>query len=220
MTYVKICGLTNLPDALAAAESGADYLGFILYEKSPRFVQFELLPGIFAGLPSDVQRVGVFVDEQPDTVERLRRESPLSLVQLHGHEPPATLNQVQNSYKAVRPQTILELNQAIADYAKPIAKPTIGLQPDLLIDTYHPALMGGTGAQISREIALEAQKSGRRIMLAGGLTPDNIADMIRAIRPFAVDVSSGVEASPGKKDHGKLRAFIQAVREADRVLNP
>lgn len=219
MTYIKICGLTNLTDALAAHEAGADYLGFICFSESQRAITAEGIQQITEQLPADVQSVGVFVNEPLHTIYDVRKRSRLKLVQLHGKESPLTVRAVGRAYKAIRPATVEELQTLMKVYGSDW---TINVHPDgvpdLLIDTYHPTLHGGTGQQVNHDLALAAQKYGRRLMLAGGLQPDNVAEIVKAIRPWAVDVSSGIEATPGKKDHGKLKAFIQAVREADHAL--
>ncbi len=220
MTYIKICGLTNIADALAAYEAGADYLGFIFFSESPRAVTAQDIEQIAAQLPADVQSVGVFVNEQVETIYDVRKRGNLKLIQLHGKESTLTVRAVGGSYKAIRPANVEELHTLMNVYgsAQTDSAQPDGV-PDLLIDTYHPALHGGTGQQVSRNLALAAQEYGRQLMLAGGLQPDNVAEIVKAVRPWAIDVSSGVEAAPGKKDHGKLKAFIQAVREADHALH-
>lgn len=218
MTYVKICGLTNLEDALVAAEAGADFLGFIFYVQSPRAVTPEQVKQITAGLPPYVQTVGVFINESIERITQIRQQTALAYIQLHGDEPPEMVRAIRGAYKAIRPANADQVRDIAAAYTG-VEGLTVRLDsPELLIDTYHPELKGGTGQQMSRDIALQAQKHTRRLMLAGGLTPENVAEVVREVRPWAVDVSSGVEAVPGKKDHGKVRAFIQAVRETDRLL--
>jgi len=214
MTYVKICGLTSLDDALFASESGADYLGFIFYAKSARAMTAETVAPIVKQLPRSQKTVGVFVDEHAVTIRVIRHQVKLTLVQLHGDEPIAMLSQVGDCYKAIRPVDAEEGLMLMESYTQLQAADLKPNLPDILIDAYHPTLYGGTGQRLDRELALTLNQQDRRVILAGGLTPDNVGDVIRAVRPFAVDVSSGVEFAPGKKDHGKVRAFIQAVREA------
>jgi phosphoribosylanthranilate isomerase len=208
---VKICGLTNLDDALLALEAGADLLGFVLYPKSPRGVSLGAVAEIVQALrcaPAFQQRrpalVGVFVNVPPAEVARALDEAGLDLAQLSGHEPPDDLRALGGrAYKAVR-------SQAEAD-ALPVvdALPAHPHRPDLLLDAAHPTLYGGSGQPA--DLALAARLAQRyRLLLAGGLTPDNVAAAIRAVRPWGVDVASGVEAAPGKKDPAKVRAFIQA----------
>ncbi len=218
MTYIKICGLTNRDDALVAAEAGADYLGFIFYEKSPRAVTQDDVKAISDALPPGVQTVGVFINESAERIASIRQQTRLTFIQLHGDESPEMVRSIRGAYKAIRPESVEQVKGITAAYTGVDGLTARLDSPELLIDTYHPELKGGTGQQMSRAIALEAQKYTRRLMLAGGLTPDTVAEVIRAVQPWAVDVSSGVEATPGKKDHGKVRAFIQAVRETDRAV--
>lgn len=201
---IKICGITNLADGQAAIEAGADALGFVFYEKSPRSVTMEAAAEIIRQLPPLIMRVGVFVNASPDFVVRAARECDLTLLQFHGEEPPEYCRQFGlMSMKALRVRDESSL-QTLLDYATDA----------WLLDAYSPDSIGGTGHTFNWELATQAQRWGRPIFLAGGLTPENVAEGIRRVRPFGVDVSSGVEASPGKKDHAKVRAFIQAVRGA------
>jgi phosphoribosylanthranilate isomerase len=199
---VKICGLTNLPDALAAAEAGADALGFVFCDKSPRSVSLETASGIIRQLPPSVVKVGVFANATEEFVRRAIAECGLSLLQFHGDESPAYCLQFHlMSMKAFRIRDAASL-QALTDY------PTDAW----LLDSYAPDKLGGTGEKFNWDLAVEAQKLGRPIFLAGGLTPENVADAVRRVQPYAVDVSSGVEASPGTKDQAKVRGFIQAAK--------
>ena len=202
---VKICGITNLPDGMAAAEEGADALGFVFYEGSPRFVRIEAAAEIIRQLPALVVKVGLFVNAPEDLVVRAASECGLNLLQFHGDEPPDYCLQFGlMSMKAFRIRDMESL-KLLADY------PTDAW----LLDAYAPEQVGGTGKTFNWELAAEAQTWGRPIFLAGGLKSENVAEAIRQVRPYAVDVSSGVEAAPGKKDHAKLRAFIQAAKRAD-----
>ncbi len=213
MTVVKICGLTNLDDAQCAVEAGADLLGFILYPKSPRFIPPARIAPITTALrdlaPTMVT-VGVFVNETPDNIVRALDEAGLDLAQLSGDEPPDDLRALQGrGYKAVREAT------GAQSYLSPIQTPNAKLQnqPDLLLDANHPTLYGGSGMRADESLAAAlSQKC--RLLLAGGLTPDNVANAIRMARPWGVDVSSGIESAPGRKDHAKVRAFIAAAKEA------
>src|SRR6267142_4514426 len=187
---VKICGLTNLPDALAAAQAGADALGFVFCDQSPRRVSLETAAGIIRELPPSVVKVGVFVNASEDFVRRAIAECGLNLLQFHGDESPAFCLQFHlMSMKAFRIRDAASL-QALTDYRTDA----------WLLDSYAPDKLGGTGEKFNWDLAVEAQKLGRPIFLAGGLTPDNVADAVRQVHPYAVDVSSGVEASPGTKD--------------------
>ncbi len=212
---VKICGITNLEDAQAAVEAGADLLGFIFYPKSPRYVELETVIAIIDRLNTqyatrNTQYVGVFVDEPVNRVREILDKCRLDLAQLHGSEPPAEVRMLQpRAYKAIRPKQRGDAEAAVATYAS-----VMDISPDrpaFLIDSYHPWYFGGTG-ETTDWIAAKVLAWRFPILLAGGLTPENVADAIRLVEPWGVDVSSGVEAEPGKKDHDKVRAFIEAAR--------
>ena len=203
-TKVKICGITNLADAQAAAKAGADVLGFNFYEKSPRHVSVNTAAEISRELPPIVMRAGVFVNPSEELVLRAIGDCGLSLLQFHGDEPPEFCTQFGlMSMKAFRIRDAKSLKQ-LPEF-----------QTDAwLLDAFSPEARGGTGEKFNWNLAIEAQKFGKPIFLAGGLTPENVAEAVRKVEPFGVDVSSGVELSPGKKDHAKIRAFIAAVRKA------
>jgi phosphoribosylanthranilate isomerase len=202
---VKICGITNLPDAKAAVAAGADVLGFVFYEHSPRFISWEAAAAITRELPPFVIRAGVFVDAPEDAVVRAIRECGLNLLQFHGQETPDYCLQFGiMSMKAFRVRDAASL-QAVREY------PTDAW----LLDAYTPGKLGGTGEVFNWDLAREAQAWGRPIFLAGGLTPDNVAEAIRQAGPYAVDVSSGVEAAPGKKDAGRVKAFVEAAKRVE-----
>jgi phosphoribosylanthranilate isomerase len=201
---VKICGLTNLPDALGASEAGADALGFVFYEASPRYVSIESAAIITRELPPAIVKVGVFVNAPEEIVGRAVSECGLNLLQFHGDESPEYCLQFGlMSMKAFRVSDAASLER-LPDY------PTDAW----LLDAFSPNQLGGTGEKFNWDLALGAQKLGRPIFLAGGLTPENVGEAIRRARPYAVDVSSGVEAAPGKKDLNKVRAFIRAAKAA------
>ncbi|MGO8676069.1 MAG: phosphoribosylanthranilate isomerase [Limisphaerales bacterium] len=205
---VKICGITSLADGLAAAQAGADALGFVFYEPSPRYISPEAASVIIRQLPPDLVKVGVFVDAPRDLVFSAMSQCGLSLLQFHGDEPPDYCLQFGlMSMKAFRMRDAESLER-LADY------PTDAW----LLDACAPDKPGGTGQTFNWDLALEAGKFGRPVFLAGGLTPENVADAVRRARPYAVDVSTGVEAAPGRKDPAKVRAFIQAAKaqEMDR----
>jgi phosphoribosylanthranilate isomerase len=202
---VKICGITNAADARAAVEAGADMLGFVFYEPSPRFVTVPAAADIARELPPYIIKVGVFVNAPEELVFGALTQCGLNLLQFHGNESPDyCLKFGLMSMKAFRIRNADSLS-ALADY------PTDAW----LLDTDAPDKPGGTGTTFNWDLAAEAQKFGRPIFLAGGLTPGNVAEAVRRVRPFALDVSSGVETSPGKKDHEKVRAFIKAAKDAD-----
>lgn len=202
---VKICGITNEADAQVAVEAGADALGFILYRKSPRFVDAPVVKRIVAGLPPFVSAVGVFVNEEASVVRRTMDECGLTLAQLHGDESATYCHDLgRPAMKALRLKdrgTFL----ALAEF-----QGRAGIRA-FVIDAFSEQAYGGTGLTVDWSLAAEAARSAR-VLLAGGLTPDNVGDAVRQVRPYGVDVSSGVELRPGHKDHDKVRAFIQAAR--------
>jgi phosphoribosylanthranilate isomerase len=204
-TRVKICGITNLADAQAAVAASADALGFNFYEESPRHISMKTAADISKQLPPFILRVGVFVNAPEELVTRAIGECNLSLLQFHGDELPEFCAQFGlMSMKAFRIRD--------AESLKELPK----YQTEAyLLDAFSPEARGGTGKKLNWDLAIEAQKFGKPIFLAGGLTPENVAEAVRKVRPFGVDVSSGVESSSGKKDHAKIRAFIAVVRKAD-----
>jgi phosphoribosylanthranilate isomerase len=204
-TVVKICGITNAEDALAAAGSGADALGLMFYEGSPRHITSKAAAEIARQLPPFVIKVGVFVNAPEDAVLRAIGDCGLNIVQFHGDETPEYCAQFPvMAIKAFRIRDASSL-KALEDY-----------QTDaFLLDAHTSGKLGGTGATFNWDLAVEAQKLGRPIFLAGGLTPENVAEAVRRVQPYAVDVSSGVETSPGKKDHQKVAAFIKAAKGAN-----
>ena len=203
-TRVKICGITNLIDAQVAIEAGADALGFVFYEKSPRFVPMKIAAEISRALPPFIIRAGVFVNPTRELVSKAVAGCSLNLLQFHGDEPPEFCAHFDlMSMKAFHIRDAGSL------------KGLLKYKTDAwLLDAYSSDTLGGTGEIFNWDLAVEAQRSGRPIFLAGGLTPGNVAEAIQKVRPFGVDVSSGVESSPGKKDHAKVRAFIHAAKTA------
>jgi phosphoribosylanthranilate isomerase len=206
-TRVKICGITNVADAQAAAEAGADMIGLMFYDKSPRHITLATAVEISRALSPFVLRVGVFVNPAEAQVTRAISECNLSLLQFHGDETSEFCTQFGlMSLKALRVRD--------AESLKQLEK----FQTDaFLLDAHSQGGLGGTGEKFNWELAVEVQKFGKPIFLAGGLTPENVGDAVKKVRPFAVDVSSGVESAPGKKDVGKMRAFIEAVRRAEET---
>ena len=205
-TRVKICGITNLADAQAAVEAGADALGFIFYQKSPRCMTLPATAKISKRLPPFVLRVGVFVNAAEELITRAIGECGLGLLQFHGDETPEfCLRFGLMSMKAFRIRD--------AESLKELPKyPTEAW----LLDAYSAENLGGTGEKFNWDLAVEAQKFGKPVFLAGGLTPENVAAAVRQVQPFGVDVSSGVESAPGKKDPQKVREFIANVRQAEQ----
>lgn len=202
---VKVCGITNAEDASAAVAAGADALGFIFYEKSPRYVVPAVAAAIIAELPPLVTPVGVFVNEGLATVRSIMDTCGLALAQLHGDENVSYCRDLSRpTMKGLRLKdrgTLL----ALAEYRGR------GAVRGFVLDAFSENAYGGTGQTTDWGLAADVAKT-TPILLAGGLTPDNVAEAIRTVHPYAVDVSSGVESAPGKKDHAKIRAFIDAVR--------
>jgi phosphoribosylanthranilate isomerase len=201
---VKICGLTTVNDAQAAVQAGADAVGLMFYAGSPRHVSMEAAQEIARSLPSSVIRVGVFVDPDPSDVFAAVQLCGLNLLQFHGAEASEFCQQfgvmTMKAFRMRNAESLVDLASFSADA--------------FLLDSHVPDKLGGTGETFNWDLAVEAKKFGRPIFLAGGLTPENVADAIRAVQPFGVDVSSGVEISPGRKDPEKIRAFIAAARGA------
>lgn len=205
---VKICGITNMADADAAVQAGADLLGFVFYEKSPRHVSMETAAEICRAVPAEVQRVGLFVNAEPDFVIEASQRCQLQLLQFHGEESPEYCRQFRaKTMKAFRvkgPETLMQMEPYQTDF--------------WLLDAFVPGKPGGTGQTFDWQLAAQAVGADRPVFLAGGLTPDNVADAVRTVRPYGVDVSGGVEAKPGRKDHDKVRAFIQSARQAAKSM--
>lgn len=201
---VKICGITSVADGVTAAEAGADMIGLMFYERSPRNISTATAAEISRALSPFIVKVGVFVNPTEDAVMRAIGECGVTLLQFHGEETPAFCAQFGvMSMKAFRVRNADSL-LALPDY------PTDAY----LLDAYSPDAHGGTGAKFNWELAIAAKQHGKPIFLAGGLTPENIREAVQQVQPFGVDVSSGVESAPGKKDPAKVHAFIKAVRES------
>ncbi|HEX8149273.1 MAG TPA: phosphoribosylanthranilate isomerase [Pyrinomonadaceae bacterium] len=203
MTHVKVCGITNLEDALAALEAGADMLGFNFYARSPRYVSPPEALRIVERLPAGVSCVGVFVNESaPAEVERIAREAGLGAVQLHGDEPPEYCRSLGGltTIKALRVGADFDVESAAAYDTDAV-----------LLDAYVPGARGGTGHTFDWALATLTRERVPRLFLAGGLNPDNAAAAVAAVRPYAVDVCSGVETSPGRKSPELMRRFVKAV---------
>jgi phosphoribosylanthranilate isomerase len=207
-TRIKICGITRQEDALAAAEAGADAVGFVFYPPSPRCVTPAAAGTIARALPPFVTAVGVFVDATEDQVHRVLAAVPLGLLQFHGDEPPEFCAHFGQPYiKAVRVRPGADLLQYAARYPDAAA---------LLLDAYRPGVPGGTGETFDWNLIPAQLKC--RIVLSGGLTPVNVGAGIEQVRPWAVDVLSGVEAAPGLKNGQLIRRFAAAVRRTDRQM--
>lgn len=202
MVRVKICGITNFEDASAAVEFGADALGFVFFPGSPRKISAAAAAEIICRLPSFVTTVGVFVDEPQETILSTVAKAGIDVIQLHGDEEPDACRFSRRVIKAIRVKSLQSLDPLLRFKGK---------VSDFLLDTYAPNSLGGTGQIFNWDIAVEAKKYGR-ILLAGGLTPDNVADAVKRVQPHGVDVSSGVEQEKGKKDHRKLKDFIERAK--------
>lgn len=200
-TRCKICGITNLDDALLAIDAGADALGFVFYDKSPRYVSPEEAATICAQLPPFVTRVGLFVDHSAELVTEISKRVELDLLQFHGDESPEFCKQFDRPYiKAVRVRAGSDFAEAQARYTESQA---------LLVDTYRAGVPGGTGEAFDWGL-LPAERS-MPLILAGGLNPDNVRRAIATVSPYAVDVSGGVEREKGKKDGQKVLKFLEEV---------
>jgi phosphoribosylanthranilate isomerase len=200
----KICGITRIEDALSAAEAGADAIGLVFYAKSPRAVSVQQARAIIAALPPFVTTVGLFVDADRQELDEILAAVPLDLLQFHGDESPAFCEALQRPYiKALRVKPGDDLVARVAAY---------GQASGVLLDTYVPGIPGGTGEAF--DWSLVPQGLSKPIILAGGLVAENVAAAIRQVRPYAVDVSGGVEARKGIKDAEKIRAFMRVVKTA------
>ncbi len=201
---VKICGITNIDDAMAAVSFGADALGFVFFQGSPRYISPDAAAAIIRKLPSFVMTIGVFVDEKPDQIEMIIASTGVDVIQLHGDEPPEMCAFSRRIIKAIRVKSLASLDPLVHYQDKVSA---------FLLDTFSPDSFGGTGQKFNWDIATYAKQFGR-IILSGGLTPDNIIEAVKQVEPYGVDVSSGVELKKGKKDHLKMRLFIERAKTA------
>jgi phosphoribosylanthranilate isomerase len=227
MTWVKICGMTNLEDALVAVDAGADAVGFVFYEKSPRCVSVETAREIVAKLPENVEKVGVFVDHDSDRMRDTVLNVGLTAVQLHGEASRASV--LQDPRPALECAGVSKLIAMIPgntlsneDSGIMISERVKNQLFAVLVDNQVNGSSGGTGATFdwsaSQEMVLALSVT-VPIILAGGLSESNVGHAMRMFQPFGVDVASGVEARPGKKDPEKVRAFVKAVREIDAKVS-
>ncbi len=208
---VKLCGLTTLVDALGCAEAGADWIGLNFHPASPRYIAPAVAAEIVSALPATCRAVGLFVDRTPDEIAAIADRVGLSIVQLHGSEPVEDLVALSRFFliRAFRlgKESALKAMSAYLEHAE-----TLGRSPDsVLIDGYAAGLAGGTGQSIAADL-LDALPPLPRLILAGGLTPENVAERVGRVRPWMVDVASGVEASPGRKDPARVAAFLRAAK--------
>ncbi|MDH4361791.1 MAG: phosphoribosylanthranilate isomerase [Nitrospirota bacterium] len=202
---IKICGITNQEDAETAVHEGADALGFVFYSQSPRYVEPAVAKRIIESLPPFVLPIGVFVNQDLDTVRGLFDDCGLALAQLHGDESPGFCESLRRPVLRA-----LRLRDRTSFLALAEFKGRMGVR-GFVVDAFSEMVYGGTGHTTDWSLAAEVAKA-VPILLAGGLTSENVQEAIRQVQPYGVDVSSGVEQSPGRKDSAKIRAFIQSVR--------
>jgi len=204
MTLVKICGITNLEDALAAVEAGADALGFNFYKPSPRYITPQNAREIIEQLPASVLTVGVFVNEESDTVRSIANEAALQALQLHGDESPTYCRELAAEYYVIK-------TFAVSESFDP-QTPNEYEVDAIMLDTKHNSLRGGTGRVFDWSVAQRLASTIPKLFLAGGLSPENIENAIKTVRPFAVDACSALEDRAGKKNEERMRVFVNAVR--------
>ena len=205
MIKIKICGITNLDDALFAAECGADALGFNFYKKSLRYIEPQKAAEIIAQLPPFVMPVGVFVNEREDRIREIQHMTCIQSVQFHGDESPEFCQRFEG-------RVIKAFQVKDKESLKVMAHYRVGA---FLLDSYREGMRGGTGVTFDWHLAVVAKTFGK-IILAGGLTPENVAEAVKLVQPYGVDVAGGVERDKGIKDQGKVKKFIAEVRRASR----
>jgi len=204
MTFIKICGITNIDDARAAVAAGADALGFNFYNRSPRYIAPPAAREIVEQLPSSILTVGVFVNEEtPESVKKIASEAGVTAFQLHGDESPAYCRELSDRYviKTLTVSGDFDI-QMVQDY---------GVNA-IMLDTRDNNLRGGTGRVFDWSVAIEVNKVAPKLFLAGGLSPENISEAIELVRPYAVDACSALEDRPGIKNHDRMRAFVELAR--------
>ena len=205
MTLVKICGITNLDDASAAVAAGADLLGFNFYKPSPRYITPQHARGIIKHVPSSVLKVGVFVNEESAGVQSILREAGLGALQLHGDESPEYCDEFAAAgYYVIKTFAVTDTFDIQAAEAYDVE--------GIMLDTKHDRLRGGTGRVFDWSVARQAALTFPELYLAGGLSPENVENAIKTVRPFAVDACSALEDTPGKKNHDRMRVFVNTVR--------
>lgn len=209
MTQVKVCGITNEEDALCAAKLGAAALGFIFYPSSPRNINPEDARKIVSVLPDELVRVGVFVNEKAAEIKRVMKYCGLDTIQLHGDETPAYCRQF-STYRVIKAVELKKDDDFNHASSYDVAA--------ILVDSRHAGLYGGTGKKANWELACRI-KNKKPLILSGGLNEDNITQAIKDVAPHALDINSGVELKPGKKDHAKMARIFDIIRHADVELN-
>jgi phosphoribosylanthranilate isomerase len=242
MTWVKICGITNLEDAQIAVEAGADALGFVFYEKSPRNVAPETVRTIIREIPGHVEKVGVFVANKPENFLELVHSVGLTASQLHFGQHVHSVNETKaygvgcfppgfKNYMSMSAESFIESEESANHFISSVTQAAESMRRHqaedgfldffgtLFLDSGSLQQPGGTGVAFNWQKAapiVERMKQVMRVVVAGGLNPANVSEAIDTLKPWGVDVSSGVESKPGKKDPAKVRAFVTAVREAER----
>jgi phosphoribosylanthranilate isomerase len=204
MTLVKICGITNIDDAQAAAAVGVDALGFNFYNLSPRYIAPQSAHLIIELIPDSLLTVGVFVNEDSDTVRRIAEESGIKALQLHGDETPEYCNELAADYYVIKTFSVSDTFDIQTTKAYEVEA--------IMLDTKHNSLRGGTGRVFDWSVARRAASTIPKLFLAGGLSPENIENAIETVRPFAVDACSALEVRPGKKSEERIRVFVNTVR--------
>ena len=205
MTKIKICGITNKTDALAASELGVDMLGFVFYKKSKRYVTPAMAEDIINELPPFMGKIGIFVDETKEDVIRIAEDAGLNILQFHGSENPGYCASFRDKYKIIKAFRVVTKSdlKVVNDYETDY----------YLFDAYKSACVGGTGETFDWNILKDFEIL-KPFILSGGLSPENVERAIKEVMPYAVDVSSGVESAPGKKDASLLKKFVANVRKA------
>ncbi len=209
-TRIKVCGITEFKDAETAVSYGADALGFIFVERSPRYIDPEKAREIIKKLPPFINTVGVFVDEEVVLLEEIAAFCKLSVLQLHGSESPSYCSEVS--------KPVVKAYQVGTEAVKGVLDDYADVVHGFLLDTFHNDLAGGTGMTFDWSLINKIEPPGP-IILAGGLNPENVGAAVKEVNPYAVDVNSGVEDAPGSKDMNKLQKFFQEVRKADALMN-
>jgi phosphoribosylanthranilate isomerase len=204
MTFIKICGITNIDDARAAIDAGADALGFNFYPPSPRYISPEDARELIEQLPDSVLTVGVFVNEGMESLKNIAARAGIAAVQLHGDESPRYSRELAASYEVIK---VL----AVAGDFNPQVAQAYEVQA-IMLDTRHKTLRGGTGRAFDWSVASQVNQLVPKLFLAGGLSPENIEEAIELVRPFAVDACSALEDSPGRKNRQRMRAFVEKAR--------
>jgi len=204
MTFIKICGITNLDDALAAVDAGADALGFNFYKPSPRYIAPSAAREMVEQVPARVLTVGVFVNEESRTVMSIANEAGLKAVQLHGDESPDYCRDLASEFYVIKTLAVSDSFDAKQSQAYDVDA--------IMLDTKDSRLHGGTGRVFDWSVAREASQIVPKLYLAGGLSPENVAEAVGVVRPYAVDACSALEDRPGIKNHERMRAFVETVR--------